>query len=146
MKKDVNIEELKADTAKIFNHGFGCSETMVYSIGKHFDLDMPDEAIAMASGFLWGIGSGCACGALAGGTMCLGYLFGRTTPDDQKVYHCLDLAKEFHDTFKETCGSPCCRVLVKGFEPYSPERKAHCTKIVVAAVEKLAEIIIRETK
>jgi C_GCAxxG_C_C family probable redox protein len=40
----------------------------------------------MASGFPVGIGgSGCTCGAIAGGVMAIGMFFGRTSPKDQKV-------------------------------------------------------------
>ena len=54
------------------------------------------------------------------------------------------LAKEFHDAFKEHCGATCCRVLTRGKEKNSPERKAQCISFVDFTVEKLAEIILRE--
>lgn len=76
--------------------------------------------------------------------MCIGFLFGRTTPGDPKIARCFELTKELHDYFKETCGGTCCRVLTRGMEKDSPERKAQCTRFVTAAVEKVAEIIIRE--
>lgn len=46
--------------------------------------------------------------------------------------------------FKETCGATCCRVLTRGKEKNSPERKAQCTQFVSDTVTKVAEIIIRE--
>ena len=52
--------------------------------------------------------------------------------------------KELHDFFKETCGATCCRILTKGKERNSPERKEQCTKFVAATVKKTAEIILRE--
>ena len=85
------------------------------SIHKNFDLDMSDDAIAMSSGFPWGLGGGgCICGALAGATMMIGYFFGRTTPGDPKINKCFALTNELHDFFKEYCGATCCRVLTKG--------------------------------
>ena len=106
---------------------------------------MSDDAIAMSSGFPWGLGGGgCICGALAGGTMCIGYFFGRSTPGDAKVKRCFTLTNELHDFFKENCGATCCRVLTKGKEKNSPERKAQCTTFVALTVKKVAEIIIRE--
>ena len=57
---------------------------------------------AMSSGFPWGLGGGgCICGALAGGTMCIGYFFGRKTPGDPKINKCFELTKELHDFFRE---------------------------------------------
>lgn len=105
----------------------------------------PSAAIAMSSGFPWGLGGGgCICGALAGGTMCIGYFFGRKTPGDPKINKCFELTKELHDFFRETCGGTCCRILTKGKEKNSPERKEQCTKFVAATVKKTAEIILRE--
>ena len=145
MTKDVNLEELQKDAVAIFNQGFACSESVIYAIKKHFELDMSDDAIAMSSGFPWGLGGGgCICGALAGGTMCIGYFLGRKTPGDPKINKCFELTKELHDFFRETCGGTCCRILTKGKEKNSPERKEQCTKFVAVTVKKTAEIILRE--
>ena len=93
----------------------------------------------------WGLGgAGCICGALAGATMCIGYFFGRTTPGDPKISRCFEITNEFADEFKKAFGASCCRVLIKGMEKNSPERKAHCIEMVKFTVKKLAEILIRE--
>ena len=147
MTTTINMDQLEKDAVEIFNapKPFACSESVIYAIRKHFEIDMPDDAIAMSSGFPWGLGGGgCICGALAGGCMCLGYFFGRTEPGDPKINRCFELTNELHDFFRETCGGTCCRVLTRGMEKYSPERKAHCTDIVSATVNKTAEIILRE--
>lgn len=145
MKTSINIEQLQKDAVDIFNAGYACSESVIYAIKKNFELDLSDDAIAMSSGFPWGLGGGgCICGALAGGTMCLGYFFGRRTPGDPKIQKCFALTNELHDYFKEFCGGTCCRVLTRGMEKFSPERKEQCTKFVAATVVKVAEIIIRE--
>ena len=142
-RRDYN--ELQKDAVDIFNQGFACSESVIYAIKENFELDMSDDAIAMSSGFPWGLGGGgCICGALAGATMCIGYFFGRKTPGDPKINRCFKLSNEIHDFFKEYCGATCCRVLTKGKEKNSPERKAQCTDFVAATVKKTAEIILRE--
>lgn len=140
------MEQLQADAVEIFNSGFACSESIIYAIKKNFELDdLSDDAIAMSSGFPWGLGgAGCICGALAGGTMCLGYFFGRRTPGDPAINKCFKLTQELHDYFKETCGGTCCRVLTRGKEKNSPQRKAQCTQFVSDTVKKTAEIILRE--
>lgn len=145
MTTSIDMEHLKQDAVDIFHSGFTCSESVIYAIKKNFELDMPDDALAMSSGFPWGLGGGgCICGALAGATMCIGYFFGRTQPGDPSNAFCFQLCKEMHDFFKETCGGTCCRVLTRGLEKNSPERKAQCTKFVASTVEKTAEIILRE--
>lgn len=147
MTTDINMEQLKADAVEIFCSGFACSETVIFTLRKHFQIDLSDDAIAMSSGFPWGLGGGgCICGAAAGGTMILGYFFGRTTPGDPKVNKCFALTEEFHNEFKKAFGATCCRVLIRGMDKQSPERKEHCKKMVLFTVEKIAEIIIRELK
>lgn len=145
MTTNINMDELKKDAVEIFHKGFACSESVIYAIRKHFELDLPDDVIAMSSGFPWGLGGGgCICGALAGGTMCLGYFFGRRKPGDPAIQKCFELTNELHDYFKETCGATCCRILTRGMEKDSPERKMQCTNFVADTVQKTAEIILRE--
>ena len=130
MTTNVDLEKLQKDAVDIFNQGFACSESVIYAIKENFELDMSDDAIAMSSGFPWGLGGG--------------YFFGRKTPGDPKINRCFKLSNEIHDFFKEYCGATCCRVLTKGKEKNSPERKAQCTDFVAATVKKTAEIILRE--
>lgn len=145
MNKNINVDNLAKDAVDIFNKGFACSESVIYAINKHFEIDLSDDAIAMSSGFPWGLGGGgCICGALAGGTMCLGYFFGRRVPGDPKITKCFELSKELHDYFKDSCGATCCRILTKGMDRNSPERKLQCTAFVDKTVRKTAEIIMRE--
>lgn len=145
MNTDINMEELKKDALHAFHHGFACSESVIYAIRKHFQLPMSDDAIAMSSGFPWGLGGGgCLCGALAGGTMCISYVFGRTEPGDPKIRTCFQLTKELHDSFRTHCGGTCCRVLTRGMEKDSPERKAQCSTFVEHTVEQVAKILLRE--
>ena len=146
MVKQVNIEALQNDAVEIFQNGYACSESVIYAIRKHFEIELSDDAIAMSSGFPWGLGGGgCICGALAGGTMMIGYFFGRKTPGDPKINKCFELTKELHDNFKQTNGSSCCRVLIKDYpDRNSQERKCHCIEMVRTTVTKTAEIIMRE--
>ena len=139
---DINLVELQKDAVDIFHNGFACSESVVYSIRKHFNLDISDDAIAMSSGFPWGLGGGgCICGALAGGTMCLGLLYGHRTPNDPKINRCFKLTKEIHDDYKDCFNATCCRVLMNGLEREDPKRKENCSEIVKFTVTRVAEII-----
>lgn len=146
MRTQINLDELQKDAVEIFTSGFACSESVIYAIRKHFNIELSDDAIAMSSGFPWGLGGGgCICGALAGGTMMIGYFFGRRTPGDPKINKCFELTKELHDYFKTTNGATCCRVLIKDYpDRNSQERKNHCIEMVKTTVTKTAEIIMRE--
>lgn len=147
VNKNIDIETLQRDAVEIFNSGFACSESVVYAIRRHFNLNLSDDAIAMSSGFPWGLGGGgCICGALAGGVMMLGCFFGRTEPGDPSISKCFEVCRELHDFFCKTCGASCCRVLTKDMEKNYPERKAQCTQFVSDTVRKTAEIIIRESE
>ena len=89
MVDHVDYQQIIADAVDVFHNGFACSESVIYSLRKNFGWDeLSDDAIAMSTGFPWGLGgAGCLCGAVAGGTMCLGYVFGRRTPGDLSLIH-----------------------------------------------------------
>ncbi len=89
MTTNINAEQLKKDAQDAFHSGFTCSESVIYAIRKNFELDMSDDAIAMSSGFPWGLGGGgCICGALAGSAMCIGFLFGHSSgrPENRQMF------------------------------------------------------------
>lgn len=146
MKKEVSIKKIKNDAEELYRKGyFYCSEAIVYSIKNNFEIDMPDEMVAMASGFPVGIGkSKCVCGAVSGGIMCLGYFFGRTKGGDSKVQKTLELANELQESFKNNHKVLCCKVLTRGMDMGSGEHKNQCISFTGEIAEKTAEIIVRE--
>lgn len=113
-----------------FDRGeFFCSESVVHTINEYLEWRFPKEVTKLASAFPVGLGkSGCLCGAVSGGAMALGMVYGRDhgEPMADKM---LPIAAELHDHIKKTYGSTCCRVMVKNFVFNTPERKAHCVKI-----------------
>lgn len=146
MNTNIDMKKLQEDAVEIFTSGFACSESVISTIRKDLDLDIPDSAIAMSSGFPWGLGgAGCLCGAVAGGAMCIGFVYGRSIPGDPKINRCFELTNEFHDKFKARFGASCCRILIKDYpDRNSQERKCHCIEMVKFAVVAVAEILIRE--
>jgi C_GCAxxG_C_C family probable redox protein len=95
IKKNVSIRKIREDAENNFRSGFFCCEALMRSICDNFELDVPDQVIAMSSGMAVGAGrSGCMCGALNGGILALGLFFGRTVPagpEDPKAVHCMSL-------------------------------------------------------
>lgn len=148
MKSDIDVQVIKNKAGDYYRRGdFYCSEAVVKTIRDEFDLQLPDDVIAMASGFPVGMGgSGCTCGALTGGIMALGMLFGRKEAGDLSVSKTMALAKELHDTFKERYKSTCCRVLTKGMELGSKEHMEQCIFFTGEVAAETAEIIKREIK
>ncbi len=144
--KSINTESIRKKAEDYYREGdFFCSEAIVKVIKDEFALPIPDAAIAMASGFPVGMGgSGCTCGAIAGGIMAIGMVFGRTEAKDPKVNKAMELAKELHDTFKDKHGCLCCRVLTRGMELGSPEHMKQCISFTGEVAAETAKIILRE--
>ncbi|AKL94859.1 C_GCAxxG_C_C family protein [Clostridium aceticum] len=146
MRKQVSIKKIKNDAEELYRKGdFFCSEAIVSSIKENFEIDMPEEIIAMASGFPVGIGrSKCVCGAVSGGIMMLGYFFGRTKGGDPKVQKTLELANELQESFKSNHKHLCCKILTHGMDMASGEHKNQCVGFTGEIAEKLASMIVRE--
>ena len=146
MFKEISIKKVRNDAEESFRRGdFYCSEAIVSSIKENFEVDMPDEMIAMASGFPVGIGkSKCVCGAVSGGVLSIGYFFGRTKGGDPKVQRTLELANELQASFRKNHGCLCCHVHTRGMDMGSGEHKAQCISFTGEIAEKAAEIIVRE--
>jgi len=149
MKKEISVKKIREDAEIFFRNGqYYCSEAIVASIKQNFELDMPDEMIAMASGFPVGIGkSKCVCGAVSGGILTLGYFFGRTkgeTPKDPRSVKTMALAYELQEGFKKNHKVLCCSILTKGMDMASGEHKAQCIDFTGEIAESTAMIIVRE--
>lgn len=144
MEKEKIIEFAKNEAEGYFDRGeFFCSEAVLHTINLMFGSPFPEEITKLASSFPIGLGkSGCLCGAVSGGAMALGLVYGRKHGEgmNDKMF---PITAQLHDYIKEEYRSTCCRVIVRDYEFGSPERKAHCVKITgqVAAwvIEKLLE-------
>ena len=147
VKSEVSVPKITKDAEELFRNGFFCSEAVVSSIRSNFEIDVPEVVISMASGFPVGIGrSKCLCGAVSGGVMAIGLVFGRTVQKDPQVEETMRLSKELHDWFKEASGKNalCCRILTKEFDMGQGEHKEQCVRFTGMVAGKVAEMIIRE--
>nr|WP_323373232.1 C-GCAxxG-C-C family (seleno)protein [Anaeropeptidivorans aminofermentans] len=146
MTDKIDIQKVKSDAEENFRCGnFYCSESIISSIRKNIDPDMPEAFIAAASGFPIGVGrSKCMCGAISGAIIGLGYFFGRTEGKDPKVNKTLELANEIQMSFQEKHKVSCCKILTKGMDMASGEHKAQCIQFTGEMAEKVAEVIARE--
>ncbi|NDL68458.1 C-GCAxxG-C-C family protein [Anaerotalea alkaliphila] len=145
MEKDLRIEEVREQAEGYFRRGeFFCSEAVVHAINGFMGWPYPAEVTRMASAFPIGLGkSGCLCGAVSGGAMALGMVYGRRhgEPMDARMF---PVSARLHDHVKSLYKSTCCRVMVKDFEFASPERKEHCVRITGEVAAWVAERILEE--
>ncbi len=145
MVSEVKMDDLREKAVGAFTGGYMCSETLVYILNKYYDLGISEEAIAMSTGFPFGFGDGGnVCGAVAGATMCLGKVFGRTVPGDPKFQKCCSLVRELNDDVIEKYETTICPTLIQDYNFKDPERKKHCIGIVLAVVDSFAKIMERE--
>ncbi len=98
-------------------------QTINEVLGKPYD----ESIVKMASGFPIGLGkSGCLCGAVSGGQMALGMIYGRIEgePMNEKMFK---KSSGLHDYIKNEYKSTCCRVITREWDGdnfKSPERKS----------------------
>ena len=148
--KSVSPESVQKKAEDLYRSGFFCCEAVVSAIRSEFEVDVPEEIIALASGMSVGVGrSGCLCGAVNGGVLALGMFFGRTEPlgpKDPGINHLMSLTNELHTWFRDNNGkhSTCCRVLTREFDMGQGEHKEQCIRFTGMCAFKVAEILCRE--
>jgi len=111
--------------------GYHCSESVFAAVVEVLSLKVYPPAPKMASGFHGGGGrirvgdeevpTGCMCGALAGGVLALGVLYGRTSPKGNR-YGCIPhTAGYLHQRFLAEVGGKCCSMLRPLYQRMDPE-------------------------
>jgi len=139
----------------------GCAQTTIAGIFDALDIENEDVFKA-ASGLADGLGlsGNGTCGALVGGAMVIGYLFGRGREDFKDMYKPMRsylLAKELHDKYLERYGTCRCydvqdSLMGRTYNLLDPKELEeamksgmiqHCSK-VVGTVAKMATGLILE--
>ena len=124
--------------SEYFNNGYSCSESMIkWAIDEGL---VSEELLSVATSFSGGMGVGCLCGAVAGAQMIVGSQFGRENKASNEVIARMK-AKELVQKFMETHKATCCRILTRGLEMGSSERKAHCTNMVESCQKLVEELV-----
>ena len=147
-KRKDYIETVKNTAEDYFRKGeFFCSEAVVQTINDALGRPFPEDVVKLASGFPIGLGKAqCLCGAVSGGEMALGMVYGRVHGEamNPKMF---EKAKELHDFIKTEYKSTCCRVITRQWEGdqfLSPESKQHCINITGRVAEWVAEQLIND--
>lgn len=156
------VEEAERLAAGYERKCTGCAQSVV--AGLLDALSIEDESVfKAASGMADGIGltGNGSCGALTGGCMVFGLLFGRERKDHQDMMKPMQsylLCKELHDDFVAQYGSSRCydiqtRLMGRTYNMYDPKEMQeafssdmidHCSGVVGRAARKAAEMILRE--
>lgn len=146
MKLDVNLEEIRATAEAYYRNGdFYCSEAVVKTLIDAFQLDVPEDVIKMASGFPVGMGGmGCTCGALTGGILVLGMIYGRKEAKDPSVNKAMEMSARLYQVFCQRHKVSCCKVLTRGMEKGSPEHMEQCISFTGEMAYETAKIILED--
>ncbi len=135
IKKD--IEQM---TFTYFHSGFNCAESILKTFLELYSKEPYPDITKFASGFGGGIGgSHCEiCGALTGGIIALGWMFGRKDPGDdkQKAY---SSSAEFRNRFLKKFNSTNCQRILDMME--KQELKLDCKKLTAETAGILYEIL-----
>ena len=143
MRCDVDLERIRKIAEDYYRNGdFYCSEAVVKTIIDEFQIDVSEDVIKMASGFPVGMGGmGCTCGALTGGVMAIGLVYGRSQGKDPKVNKAMELSAKLYQIFCERHKVSCCKVLTRGMEKGSPEHMEQCIAFTGEMAYEAAKII-----
>ncbi len=120
--------------------GYHCSEAILLAVGEGYLTEVDPLALRISTPFAGGIGGGHmeVCGALSGGIMLIGALYGRLdgkTNDDQ----CLALAAEFRERFLREFGYTTCQALKDNW--VGQPGQASCKELTAKAAGILIEIL-----
>lgn len=146
MVKKIDLEKIQLTAEEYYRKGeFYCSEAVVKTLIDAFEIDITDDVIKMASGFPVGIGGeGCTCGAISGGIMFIGLIFGRKVGKDIAVNKAMELSGKLYKQFTEAHKTACCRLLTKGMTMGSEQHMAQCISFTGELAYKTAEIVSAE--
>jgi C_GCAxxG_C_C family probable redox protein len=129
----------------------GCAQSALAGIFEA--LGVEDEGIfRAATGMSDGVGltGDGHCGAISGGTMAIGYFFGRSTADSRKIMkqvRACRLAKKLHDEFIEKYGTCRCadlqnKLIGRFYNLYDPEEMKAAT---TAGMPETCATLVGET-
>jgi len=137
ISKEKNIIAKKC--GDLLDEGYHCSEAMLVGVASLLYSINP-QTIRMSTGFAGGIGSTKEelCGALTGGVMVIGGLYGRSEPK-AKDERCQELCAEFQKRFQEEFGCVHCNELKVNWVGKPGQER--CVQLVEKAAGILLEVL-----
>ena len=140
MKLSPNRESVLKRIEQDFMAGHHCSEVIFMHLGRFHDPNFDPGLMKLATGFGGGIAEEAdVCGALVGGVMLIGYLYGRTSLDEDQGL-CWELASAYRRRFLKELGGTSCFYFTQG--QFNPENHRRCAdKVVLEAARILLDIL-----
>jgi C_GCAxxG_C_C family probable redox protein len=137
----MNKKSVEERTNGYFKSGHYCSEAVLKSITGVYDKAFDPDLVRAGSGFGGGFGSSHkeACGALTGGIIALGLLYGRTKPTQDPSF-LKELVNTYRDRFEREFGSTNCGGLLESLGEQD-DNFNKCGELTTRAAGILAEII-----
>jgi C_GCAxxG_C_C family probable redox protein len=138
-------EKIVADAVARMDESYHCSEAILIAAASRYLPDLDPLAVCLSTPFAGGVG--CShmelCGALAGGLLLIGALYGRAdaqTNDDL----CQTLTAGWRERFMQDFGYTSCQDLRENWvgQPGQPDCKAlvaHTTGLLVDFLEEAAQ-------
>ncbi len=123
-----------------------CSEAVVKTIKDEFGCDFSDDILALASGFIGGVGvAQSLCGAISGGVMAIGMFFGRNKPN-VPIAQARLLSLDLYNIFESKYESVLCKDLLSDVELGEPKQRERCMYITGEVAYDTAKLICEELK
>jgi len=161
LSKEEMIERVRQRARKNFSLGYNCSESVFEALLGELDLELPPDAVRLATGFGGGIGLyGGTCGAIAGAVLAVGAGHGRRALPEgeglevaqkskQQFYGRPGLYRIFNQIPNEIAakyGSTVCRELTKKWQDQwlCREHALSCRELIPDAAGIAARLALSE--
>ena len=107
-------QEIEQRATFLHNGGWHCAESVLTAILEEFQGTAPDRTTRLATCFGGGVGRTHQdiCGALSGGLIALGCLYGRNKPG-QDWSEAAGLGAQLRERFKALYGTTCCADILR---------------------------------
>lgn len=139
-------------------HGMSCSESVFNALIRSGILDLPEDYTRIATGLSGGVAaSGNTCGAIYGGLMALGWVYGRKNPfehpqapdpakqEEFEADYRFNMMRRFNcfvHEVEEKVGTTRCMDVVKGDGGYFDDKRVmKCPDIIVTATETVLKYL-----
>ncbi|MFI3208131.1 MAG: C-GCAxxG-C-C family (seleno)protein [Eubacteriales bacterium] len=146
-KRIVDLQKIKRE-AELYMSDLSlcCSESVLKTIKDEFGREESDDIIALASGFIGGVGiAQSLCGAISGGVMTFGMFFGRNEPN-VPIVEARTLSLELHNWFEEKYGSVLCKDLLSDVELGATVQRERCMYMTGEVAYETARLICEKLK
>ena len=142
----MSSQKIEKQAFEYFKSGYYCSEAVFRTITEDQTKNVDSSLSRLTSGLLGGMGSSHeeACGALTGGIIALGFLYGRTNPDDE-IPDLIELVMEFKKRFNEEFGTTNCGILLDQLGEQGDDY-TKCRELTAKTAGILADIIDQHQK